>query len=136
MTMLRNALIALVGGVLMAMFSANATLAGTYRLMFDLLSPAGITCEARMPEGGNVHQSHNLMGNPVIRLIGDVRNAEILCTLPDGSRWQALAQRRVSPASWPVDAVVAARIGAKSTVTIHSIGRHSTVIHNSFQRID
>ena len=119
------------------MLAASPVLAGSYRLMFDIFSPRGITCEAQVPEGGSVQQSRSFNGNPVIRLTGDVRHATILCTLPDGSRWQATAQQSLSPGTWATDALVSARAGAEATMTILSQGprSRSEVVPRSFRRI-
>lgn len=127
----------LISATAAAMLVGSPVLAGSYRLMFDMFSPRGISCEAQLPEGGSVHQSRGITGNPVIRLTGDIRHATILCTLPDGSRWQATAQHGLSPGAWATDAVVAAREGAEATMTIHSQGQRprSEVVPRSFRRI-
>ena len=120
-----------------ALLGGSPVLAGSYRLMFDMFSPRGITCNAQLPEGGSVHQSRGITGNPVIRLTGDIRHATIRCTLPDGSRWEAVAQQALSPGAWATDAVVAAREGAEATMTILSRGQRprSEVVPRSFRRI-
>lgn len=120
-------------GLGLGLVAAETAAAGSYRMMFDVLSPRGITCEVADNPNINVRMSRGVTGNPVILLSGRIREAEIICQLPDGSRWQATAQQQIPAGSWKTDGTVAVRAGANSGITIVERGRfRSDVIHRSF----
>ncbi|UXU75211.1 MULTISPECIES: hypothetical protein [unclassified Paracoccus (in: a-proteobacteria)] len=69
-----------------------APTAEKFYLQFDLLAPADISCDASGP-GVRVKATRNLVGKPVLRLTGNVSDAEISCWRPDGSRYVTRANR-------------------------------------------
>lgn len=117
-----------------ALMAAAPAMAGSYRMMFDIFSPAGITCEASPPPGGAVRITRGLFtGNPVVAIDGaPLREAEITCTLPDGSRWQAIAHQTLRPGTMRADGLVAIRPGARAGVTVMSIDGRDDVAMRSF----
>lgn len=113
--------------------TASPAMAGSYRLMFDIFSPGGIDCAAVPPPGGAVRLSRGIAGNPVVSVFGgELRKAEITCTLPDGSRWQAIAHQTLRPGTMRADGLVAIRPGARAGVTVMSIDGRDDVAMRSF----
>lgn len=122
----RKYLIAAVSALVLA---AGPTLAGSYRMMFDIFSPGGIACTATPPPGGAVKLSRGIAGNPVVSVFGgELRKARITCTLPDGSHWQATGQQMLRPGTMRAEGLVLARPGAASGVTLMQVdGQHEAV---------
>lgn len=113
--------------------AAGPAWAGSYRMMFDIFSPGGITCEATPPPGGAVRLSRGITGNPVVAIDGSpLREAVITCTLPDGSRWAATAQQTLRAGTMRADARVAYRAGADRGVTIMEVDGRDSVVPRSF----
>lgn len=120
-------------GLGLVVMGVGAASAASYRMMFDVLSPRGISCTVAEHPDINVRMSRGITGNPVILLSGKIREAEIICELPDGSLWQATAQQKIPIGSWRTDGMVAVRAGASSGITIIERSRfRSDVIHRSF----
>ena len=117
-----------------ALLAAGPAMAGSYRMMFDIFSPAGITCQATPPPGGAVRITRGIFtGNPVVAIDGaPLRAADITCTLPDGSRWQATAQRTLRPGTMVADGLVAIRPGARAGATIMTVDGRDDVAMRSF----
>ncbi len=117
-----------------ALMAASPAMAGSYRMMFDIFSPAGITCEATPPPGGAVRLSRGLFtGNPVVAIDGSpLREALIHCTLPDGSRWQATAQQTLRPGTMRADGLVAIRPGGRTGITVMTVDGRDDVAMRSF----
>ena len=117
-----------------ACLAAAPAMAGSYRLMFDMFSPGGIHCQAVPPPGGAVRISRGLLGNPVVVVIGaPLREAEITCTLADGSRWQATAHQRLRPGTMRAEGMVTLRPGASSATTLLLIDGRDDVAMHSFR---
>ena len=119
--------------------TAGAAQAGTrdeYVMRFDLFSPAGIDCRVDAP-GAQVRSGRDLFGRPFIHILGDARSAAILCTAPDGSHWQATAQRTApyTPAEATYGTVVY-RPGQRATMTIVELGDRTEYQHKTFVRVD
>lgn len=70
---------------------------------FDFFSPTGISCSAA-GQGADIQITRGLTGNPVLRVLGDARGAQIACTLPDGSHWRVVGNQTApytpSDATW------------------------------------
>lgn len=116
-----------------ALVVGTPAMAGTYQMMFDVFSPAGITCEATPPPGGAVRLSRGLSGNPVVTVVGSpLREAKIQCRLADGSRWQATAQETVPPGTMHANAHVMIRPGAASGATLMDVDGRDDVVMRSF----
>lgn len=117
-----------------ALMAASPVMAGSYRMMFDIFSPAGITCEATPPPGGAARLSRGIFtGNPVVAITGaPLREARITCTLPDGSRWQATAQQDLRPGTMRAEGVVAIRPGAPAGITVMDVDGREDVAMRSF----
>lgn len=125
----------LIGAAMMAGLALPAQ-AGTYRLMFDMFSPGGITCEAVPAPGGAARISRSPLGKPVIWLSGDVRAAQITCTTEDGARWQATAQRAIPPGTFHTEGTVALRAGAAAVMTVLEFDARDVIVaHRSFARL-
>lgn len=103
---------------------------------FDLFSPQGVTCAVEAP-GASVRQGRDILGKPLIRILGDAAGAAITCTGPDGARYRLDAQARApfSPAlaTW---VTVVFRPGQARMLTITESGRKTVHDTNSFVRLD
>lgn len=117
---------------LVALAASPAT-AGSYQLMFDIFSPGGIECAATPPPGGAVKLSRGIAGNPVVSVFGgELRRAEITCTLPDGSRWQAVAHHALKRTVMHAEGMVAIRSGAPHGITMMRVDGREDVATRSF----
>lgn len=98
---------------------------------FDLLSPPGITCTAS-GQGIDSRVTRGLTGNPVVRVLGDVRGADIICTLPDGGRWRVATGGNLpftpSEATW---LTVFVRPGKAVMGGLVEIGHHPRSVYES-----
>lgn len=113
--------------------TASPAMAGSYRLMFDIFSPGGIDCAAVPPPGGAVRLSRGIAGNPVVSVFGgELRKAEITCTLPDGSRWQATAHKTLPRTTMRAEGMVAIRPGASHGITMMQVDGRDDVAMRSF----
>ena len=70
-----------------------APTAQKFYLNFDMLAPADLTCDATGP-GVRVKEMRDLVGKPVLRVTGNVSDAQITCARPDGSRYVTDVNRR------------------------------------------
>lgn len=123
-------LIAAVSALLLA---SGPALAGSYRMMFDIFSPGGIECTASPPPGGAVRLSRGIAGNPVVSVYGsELRQAEITCTMPDGSRWQATGHRILRPGTMRAEGKVLIRAGAPAGVTLLEVDGRDEAVMRSF----
>ncbi len=123
----------LIAAVSALVLAAGPALAGSYRMMFDIFSPGGIECTASPPPGGAVKLSRGIAGNPVVSVFGgELRRAEITCTLPDGSRWQATGHRMLRPGTMRAEGMVLVRPGAPSGVTLMQVDGQDEAVMGSF----
>lgn len=63
-----------------------------FYLNFDMLAPADLECDASGP-GVRVKKMRDIAGKPVLRVTGNVWDAQITCSRPDGSRYTTDANR-------------------------------------------
>ena len=130
-----------IGGTVLAVVAAAALLAApagaaSYRMMFDILSPPGIDCAATPPPGGAVRLSRGIAGNPVVFISGgNLREAQITCTLPDGSRWQATAHQLLRARTAHAEGMVLIRNGAPHGTTLLTLDGRDEVVMRSFTRL-
>lgn len=107
-----------------------------YVMSFDLLSPGGLACEVDAP-GSEVRTSHDLMGHPYIRIRGNPAAATIICTDPQGVRWQATAQRTAPYIrAGTIYGTVLYRPDRAATTTIVDVGNRTEYQHKTFVRLD
>lgn len=106
--------------------------AASYRMMFDVFSPAGIECRAEAAPGGGARVSQSLMGKPVVWLSGDVRQARIFCNLADGSSWEATAHKQLPKGSMQSEGTIALRQGAASALTVLDVDNRTSIVARSF----
>ncbi len=116
-----------------ALLAAGPAMAGSYRMMFDIFSPGGIDCAASPPPGGAVRLSRGIAGNPVVSVYGgELRKAEITCTLPDGSRWRATGHHILRRTTMKAEGMVLIRPGAPHGTTLMNMDGREEAVMRSF----
>ena len=108
----------------------------SYAMRFDILSPGGLSCEVDAP-GSQVRKGRSLLGQPFIQIRGNPKAATIVCTDPQGRRWQATAQATApyTPAETTYGTVLY-RPGDAATMTIVQVGQRTEYQHKTFVPLD
>jgi len=65
-----------------------------FYLEFTIFTPTGMQCKAEGP-GVRTKLSRNIAGQPVLRVTGNAKGADISCWLPDGTRYTTDVNRQV-----------------------------------------
>lgn len=129
--------LAAAGAVLLAgAAAAEGGARDEFILRFDLLSPPSLSCSADAP-GAQVRSGRDPFGKPMLRILGDARNAVITCADPQGVRWSATANRTARyDFAGPTYGTVLYRPGRAAMATLVEAGDHDDIQLKSFVRVD
>lgn len=108
-----------------------------FYLDFDMFAPADLSCDATGP-GVRTRATRDIAGKPVLRITGNAVDAEISCSLPDGTQFQTEVNRDrlLYNTMYPTYATVTFKSGAdRMTTVLRQNDRIKHVRNGSFLRV-